>query len=125
MPRPWLRCASALAPSSGNVAAMTLRQLWPTLETYVFTALRIIAGAMFMCHGLQKLFGLLDGEVQAIGSQLWVGGVFEFAGGALIALGLLTRPAAFVCSGQMAVAYVPLPWKFSLDQNFFPAVTGA
>lgn len=69
--------------------------------------LRIIAGLMFMQHGAQKIFGF---PVEAMGpfqiaSQMGVGGVLELVGGALIALGLFTRPAAFVLSGMMAVAY--------------------
>ena len=102
-----------------------MRRLWPTLEVYVYAALRIIAGGMFLCHGLQKLFGLLGGELQPVGSQLWVGGIVELVGGTLIALGLFARPAAFLTAGQMAVAYIQFHWKFQFDKNFFPIVTGS
>jgi putative oxidoreductase len=84
--------------------------------------LRIGAGAMFMCHGVQKIFGLLGGNVKPVGSQLWFGGVIELIGGWLIALGLFTVPAALLASGTMAVAYIQFHWKVHLDQRFFPIV---
>jgi putative oxidoreductase len=86
-------------------ASPLLRTLEP-LEAIVYPALRIIAGAMFACHGIQKLFGVFGAEhAVPLFSQLGVGGVIELTGGVLIALGLFTRPAAFICSGQMAVAF--------------------
>ena len=82
-----------------------LRVLEP-LEPIVYPALRIIAGAMFACHGIQKLFGVFGiAEAVPLFSQLGLGGVIELVGGILIALGLFTRPAAFLASGQMAVAF--------------------
>jgi putative oxidoreductase len=66
--------------------------------------LRIFAGLMFACHGAQKLFGMFGGKGDPHGLML-LGGIIEFGGGLLIALGLLTRPAAFLASGMMAVAY--------------------
>jgi putative oxidoreductase len=70
-----------------------------------YTLLRVVAGLMFAVHGAQKLFGFLGGHQQPIGSLLWVGGVIELVGGLLIAIGLLTSWAAFITSGEMAVAY--------------------
>jgi len=67
--------------------------------------LRIVFGFLFMCHGLQKVFGMLGGEAQHIGSQLWIGGVIELVCGVLILIGLFTRIAGFIASGEMAVAY--------------------
>jgi len=77
---------------------------------YVFTLLRVIAGATFSCHGFQKLFGWFGGmgghgAVAHFGTQMWLAGILESAGGAMIALGLLTRPVAFILCGEMAVAY--------------------
>jgi putative oxidoreductase len=73
--------------------------------------LRVFAGALFMQHGVQKLFGLLvdpsrpwSGAPAAF-SMPWFAGVLECFGGALIVLGLFTRPVAFLLSGEMAVAY--------------------
>lgn len=91
-------------------------------EPMAYAALRIVAGGMFLVHGLTKLFGWL-GPSQAVGSQLWIGGVIELVGGALIALGLFTRPAALLASGTMAVAYFQYHWKLSFDGwAFLPAV---
>src|SRR4051812_19481 len=78
--------------------------------------LRIVAGAMFACHGAQKILGVLTtpGHQRAVGSQLWIGGIIELVGGTLIALGLFTRPAALLASGTMAVAYFQFHWKLAL-----------
>ena len=71
---------------------------------YVYAVMRLMVGLMFACHGLQKLFGMFGGKGGAHGLMLF-GGIIEVGGGFLIALGLLTRPAAFLASGMMAVAY--------------------
>jgi len=67
---------------------------------------RILAGAMFAMHGAQKIFGMFGGMPPGV--QPWIrygAGYIELIGGALIMLGLFTRPVAFICSGTMAVAY--------------------
>lgn len=87
-----------------------------------YALLRIVAGAMFAVHGAQKLFGFLGSPQPPAGSQLWFGGVIEFFGGLAIALGVGTRWLAFLCSGEMAVAYIQFHWKLALDSNFFPGV---
>ena len=95
------------------------------LETIAFVALRVIAGLCFAVHGVQKILGMLTTRAQPeLGSQMWVGGVIELVGGVLIAIGLLTRPAAILASGTMAVAYIQFHWKGAFDSNFFPAVNG-
>lgn len=69
-------------------------------------ALRVVAGFLFLQHGLQKVFGMLGRErVESFASLGGVAGIMEFAGGLLIIAGLFTRPVAFLLSGQMAVAY--------------------
>ncbi len=69
-------------------------------------ALRIVAGFLFTLHGVQKLFGGLEGnQVEVLMSQRGIAGIMEFFGGLLIMVGLFTRPVAFLVSGQMAVAY--------------------
>ncbi len=69
-------------------------------------ALRVVAGFLFMQHGLQKVFGMLGrDQVESFASLAGVAGIMELVGGALIMLGLFTRPVAFLLSGQMAVAY--------------------
>lgn len=70
--------------------------------------LRIVMGLLFLQHGTAKLFGaphiaMFDGLQLA--SLMGVAGLLEVGGGALLALGLFTRPVAFVLSGMMAVAY--------------------
>jgi putative oxidoreductase len=78
------------------------------LEPYsecIHDTLRIVAGYCFMLHGLQKLFGVLGGQQPELVSLLGLAALIEAIGGALIALGLFTRPAAFIASGEMAAAY--------------------
>lgn len=71
----------------------------------IFALLRIFAGYMFMLHGAGKLFGAFGGQQQEIASLMGVAGIIEFFGGLLILLGLFASWAAFIASGQMAVAY--------------------
>jgi putative oxidoreductase len=74
-----------------------------------YAALRIVTGFLFACHGAQKILGLLGGIDEAGGTAafglIWVAGAIELVGGLLVMLGLFTGTAAFICSGQMAVAY--------------------
>jgi putative oxidoreductase len=70
-----------------------------------YALLRFVAGAMFACHGAQKLFGAFGAERQTGNPMMLVAGVIELFGGLLIAIGLAASYAAFVASGQMAVAY--------------------
>jgi putative oxidoreductase len=80
--------------------------LRPHLEK-IYAATRIIAGLMFMAHGLQKIFGLFGGTPpEAPAFVVWGAGTIELVTGALIALGLFTGPAAFLASGTMAAAYL-------------------
>jgi len=88
--------------------------------------LRVVTGALFMQHGLQKLFGLLvspdrpwNGAPDLL-SQMWFAGVLELFGGALILFGLFTRPVAFLLAGQMAVAY----FQAHAPRSFFPVLNG-
>ncbi len=67
--------------------------------------LRIVAGYAFLLHGLQKLFGVLGGQPVELVSLIGLAALIEAIGGTLIALGLFTRPAAFIASGEMAAAY--------------------
>ena len=69
---------------------------------------------MLAFHGAQKILGWHSQFMPHVGSQLWIGGLIELVGGALIALGLLTRPAAFLVAGQMAVAYFQFHWKLAI-----------
>ena len=70
----------------------------------VYCILRLISGLLLATHGAQKVFGMFGGKVAAAPQMVFAGWV-ELVGGLLIAFGLVTRPAAFLCSGLMAVAY--------------------
>jgi putative oxidoreductase len=65
----------------------------------------MVAGFLFMFHGLQKIFGLFGGRVAELMSLRGLAGIMEIAGGPLIMIGLWTSPVAFLCSGEMAIAY--------------------
>ena len=72
----------------------------------IYCILRLIIGLMFACHGGQKILGFPPGGQGAPTDALsWVGAIIELVGGFLIAFGFLTRVAAFIASGEMAVAY--------------------
>ena len=89
---------------------------------YGYALLRIMTGFMFCFHGVQKVFGVMSEFHPVFGSQIWIGGMIELIGGLVIMLGFKTRWAAFICSGQMAVAYFQFHWKFQMGENFFPGV---
>ncbi len=83
--------------------------------------LRVVAGLLFIQTGGLILFGWFGGMPGHSGppplmSQTWIGGVLEFFGGIAIALGLGTRPIAFILSGMMAVAY----WQFHAQNGMWP-----
>ena len=92
----------------------------------IHSLLRVITGALFIQHGVQKLFGLLVNASQTwngpppVFSQFWFAGVLEVFGGILIVLGLFTRPVAFLLSGEMAVAY----FQAHFPRNFWPVLNG-
>ena len=75
-------------------------------SSYFYALLRIVAGVMFAMHGTMKLFGWPGNKPAApIGSLFGVAGIIELVCGVLIAIGLLTGYAAFIASGEMAVAF--------------------
>jgi len=84
-----------------------------------YSLLRIVAGLLFLCHGAQKLFGFpVPIPAEAPAFIVYVAGSIEFFGGLLIAVGLFTNWAAFLCAGQMAAAY----WIGHGTKAFFPLV---
>lgn len=89
---------------------------------HLLSVLRIMSALLFMQHGTAKLLGFPAVEMFAtppeVGTLIWFTGVLELVGGALLALGLFTRPVAFVLSGMMAVAY----WMAHAPQSFFPII---
>ena len=74
------------------------------LEPMAYALLRVVFGFMFACHGASKILGMFGGHKP--GDTLgWVGAGIELVGGILVLIGLLTPLAAFISSGEMAVAY--------------------
>src|SRR5438046_10727623 len=71
----------------------------------VFCIMRFIVGLMVACHGCQLVLGMFGGLPGSEKMLLQIGGWIQLIGGFLIAFGLLTRLAAFICSGMFAVAY--------------------
>src|SRR5438552_3673635 len=90
-----------LAPPTVSGLRATAASLAPALHAL----LRIGAGLLFMEHGMQKLFGMFGMHPVHLYSLMGLAGVLEFGGGLLIALGLLTRPVAFLLAGEMVAAF--------------------
>jgi putative oxidoreductase len=94
------------------------------LERYapsIYPILRVAAGLLFCLHGLPKLFGGFGRPARApFLTQLWFAGIIEVVGGFLIMIGFGTAPAAFLASGQMAVAY----FQAHLPRGFWPLLNG-
>lgn len=101
---------------------MTFVSRW---QTEILGALRIMASLLYTQHGMNKLLGFplregQDFEFPEIGSLRLVSGVLELFGGPLIALGIFTRPLAFLMSGHMAFAY----FFGHAPDSFFPYLNG-
>lgn len=96
-----------------------LRTVW---APRLLSILRIVAALIFMAHGTQKLLGFpaSPNPAPAMMTLPWIAGMLEIIGGALLTLGLFTRPVAFILSGQMAVAY----WMAHAPRSFFPVQNG-
>ncbi len=91
------------------------------LAPYVLSILRIIVALLILQHGLSKVFGFPSPMAPPpLWTMEWFSGVIEFAGGVLLTLGLFTRPAALIMSGEMAVGY----FMFHAPRSFFPALNG-
>lgn len=82
----------------------------------VYSIMRIVVGFLFACHGAQKLFGVLGGKQELHNIQTLLGGIIEFGAGIAVAIGLFTAVAAFIASGEMAVAY----FKAHAPHGFWP-----
>jgi putative oxidoreductase len=82
---------------------------------------RVVAGLLFWQHGLEKLFGFAGARPETMPWSIrGVAGILETVGGPLLVLGLFTRPAAFILSGEMAVAY----FRAWAPRGFFPIANG-
>ena len=84
--------------------------------------LRFMSGLLLLQHGCVKMFDFPGPRAAAVqfGNLLWIGGVIELVGGALLVVGLLTRPVAFICSGFTAVAY----FMAHYPRGFYPILNG-
>ena len=105
--------------------ASNLIARWPERTPHLQSMLRIVAAITFMLAGAMKIFGFPagmppDGGTAELLSQIGIGGLLEVFGGALLLLGLFTRPVAFILAGEMAVAY----FQFHAPQGFWPTMNG-
>ena len=101
--------------------ASSFRLSW---EPRVLSVVRIAVGLLFMEHGLAKIFGFPalpnHAPYQPFSLVPGLAGILEAAGGLLVALGLFTRPVAFILAGEMAFAY----FMSHAPKSFFPLVNG-
>lgn len=93
-----------------TMTTSNLMAKWAAWAPRLQSVLRIVAALMFIVAGTVKLFAFPagmppDGSTAQPLSQIWIGGVLEVFGGALLLVGLFTRPVAFLLAGEMAVAY--------------------
>ena len=91
-----------------------------TLAEATHAIFRIGVGLLYFEHGLQKLFGFFGGRPVQLASLMGVAGVLETVGGALLVLGLLTRPVATVLVIEMLVAFT----KVHLPRGGWPIQNG-
>ena len=103
----------------------TLVSRWQSWAPHLLAILRIVTAFLFMQVGSAKLFAfpaaiMPGGGTAPAGSLAWFAGVLEVFGGAFILLGWLTRPVAFLLSGEMAVAY----FYGHAPQGFWPVLNG-
>jgi putative oxidoreductase len=98
---------------------------WSACAPYLQSILRIVAAFMFILAGTMKLFAFPagmppNGGTAKLLSEIGLGGVLEVFGGALLLVGLFTRPVAFLLAGEMAVAY----FQFHFPNSFWPVMNG-
>ncbi|KTE19984.1 LuxR family transcriptional regulator [Sphingopyxis sp. H050] len=85
-----------------------------------YALLRIVAGLLFLAHGVQKFFNFPVAFPYPLNPMLHAAGAIELVAGGLIVLGLFTRPAAFLASGMSAVGY----WVAHGSNGLYPIANG-
>ena len=85
-----------------------------------YALLRIVSGLLFLAHGVQKFFNFPTAFPYPLNPMLQAAGTIEIIAGALIIIGLATRPAAFIASGMSAVGY----WVAHGSQGPYPIANG-
>jgi len=85
-----------------------------------YALLRIVAGLLFLAHGVQKFLNLPVPFPYPLNPMLMAAGAIELVAGTMIVIGVLTRPAAFIASGMSAVGY----WMAHGTQSPFPIANG-
>jgi putative oxidoreductase len=92
------------------------------LAPYILSILRIMAALLFLQHGMSKYFGfpVANAPHPHLFDLEWFAAFIEFVGGILLAVGLFTRAAALIMSGEMAVGY----FLIHAPRSFFPYVNG-
>lgn len=91
-----------------------------TWSDKLLSVLRIVAGLAFLEHGLSKFFNFPAPFPMPLNPVLTAAGAIELVGGALLVIGLFTRPVAFIASGMCAVGY----FMAHFPKGFFPLVNG-
>ena len=95
------------------------------MKVPLVVVLRVVAALLFAEHGAAKVLGLFagfggPGQVAPVLSEMWFAGQCELVGGLLLALGMFTRPVAFLLSGEMAIAY----FQVHFPRGFWPIENG-
>jgi len=98
-----------------------MTEILKSWEPRILSVLRIMAALLFVEHGTMKLLAFpaaMPGMSDGLPPLLLVAGIMELAGGAVLAVGLFTRPVAFLLSGEMAIGY----FLFHAPHGFYPAL---
>jgi len=112
---------AAFAAMDAPVPMSGLGAMLDPYRPYVLSILRIVVGLLFLQHGTAKMFNFPpQNDMPAFPKPEWFAGRIELVGSTLVILGLFTRPAAFILSGEMAFAY----FMSHRPRGFFPLLNG-
>jgi putative oxidoreductase len=118
----WALSGSTMQEKETSMSAPMIVTRWSAWAPQLLSVLRIVAAFVFIQFGTMKIFGfpiaMPEGGTASLTSQVGIGGLLEVVGGALLLVGLFTRPVAFILAGEMAVAY----FQFHAPQSFWPIV---